>query len=379
MRGTLFFALLALTAGSLPAAAEPTSSIVATLSDEAAAARTAELLPRGLAPADLERYRKIFALQRQREWDRAERLIGELEDDLLLGHVLAGRFLGPKSPRAAYGELADWLNRFSDLPQASRVYKLAMSRKPASAAEPRIPEAIGELGTRHRWQDGLEAWRDGRIADAADRFTRLAHDDTLDPPAQARAAFWASRANLRARRPQLVVPLLRIAAQGSDEFYGPLAQRMLDDGVAFDRAERRAAGGMIELLVRYPATRRVLALAEVGERELADAELRRLSARAPSDLVQDLTAIARDLALPSAGAEPARQAPRNRKPPRLPLPEREPAGGYRLDAKSAPCRDPGGERFRSRRPEPQGRAGADAGHARHRPTRRQAGQGRVCG
>ena len=81
--------------------------------------------------------------------------------------------------------------------------------------------------------------------------------------------------------------------------------------------------------MRFPATRRILALADVGERELADAELRRLSVRAPSDLVQDLTAIARDLALPSAAAEPVRRAQALRKP--LPLPDREPAGGYRLD------------------------------------------------
>ena len=330
MRPGLGLALLGLLAGVLPAAAaESALARVATLSEEGAAAREADLLPRGIAAADLARYRQIFALQRQRDWAGAERLIGELDDDLLLGHVLGVRYLAPKSPRAGYAELADWLGRYADLPQAPRIHKLALARKPNGAARPPSPEPVPAGGARELWRQGLADWRAGDSAAAADRFTRLAHDAALDPPARARAAFWAARANLRARRPQLVVALLRVAAQGSDEFYGPLAQRMLDDGVAFDRAERRSVNGMIDLLVRYPATRRILALAAVGERELADAELRRLSVRAPSDLVQDLAAIARTLALPSAAAEPVRRALALRKP--LPLPDREPTGGYRLD------------------------------------------------
>ena len=324
-------ALLGLLVGALPTAAEPAQTLFATLSDEGASAQKAELLPRGIAAADLERYRKIFALLRQRDWTRAERLIGDLEDDLLLGYVLAARYLTPKSPRVSYAELSAWLRSYADLPQAPQIHKLALGRKPTGVAKPRPPEPVDADGAREQWQRGLEAWRAGETAAAADRFTRLAHDARLDPPEVARAAFWAARANLRARRPQLVVPLLRVAAQGSDEFYGPLAQRMLDDGVAFDRAERRAAKGMLDLQIRYPATRRILALAALGERELADAELRRLALRAPSDLVGDLAAIARTLELPSAAATPARRAPANRKPPRLPLPDWEPTGGYRLD------------------------------------------------
>lgn len=316
----------------LPAmAAEPGQLRMATLSDQGATAREANLLPRGIAAGDLERYRAIFALQRERAWSEAERLIDELEDDVLLGHVLAARYLAAKAPRAGFAELADWLERHADLPQAARIHKLAMARKPKDAAPPPAPLTVATGSAREQWQRGLADWRAGAAASAADRFTRLAHDAGLDPAARARAAFWAARANLRARRPQLVVPLLRLAAEGSDEFYGPLAQRMLDDGVAFDRAERRSANGITDLLVRYPATRRILALAAVGERELADVELQRLALRAPADLVQDLGAIARALALPSAPAEtPARkQTARKARP--LPLPDREPAGGYRLD------------------------------------------------
>jgi soluble lytic murein transglycosylase-like protein len=313
------------------AAAGPAPERIARLTDQDPGGRGGPLLPRGLSAADLDRYRAIFARQRARDWAGAERLIAAVEDEVLLGHVLAARFLDPKAPRASYAELAGWLAHHADLPQAPKVHKLALARKPAGAPKPRAPEATPADGARDLWRRGLEAWRAGDVAVAAERFTRLANDRRADPPTQARAAFWAARANLRAQRFHAVVPLLRVAAASADEFYGPLAQRMLEDAVAFDRAEERAANGLTDLLVRYPATRRVLALAAIGERDLADAEMRRLAARAPADLVQDLGAIARTLQLPSAEPLTPRKAQAARKPPRLTLAAWEPAGGYRLD------------------------------------------------
>ena len=181
---------------------------------------------------------------------------------------------------------------YADLPQAGRVYKLALARKPDGAAKPRAPESQPVSASDRLWQQGLAAWRGGDFAGAADQLTRLADDPRLDGPERARAAFWAARANLRAHRARLLVPLLRIAADTADQFYGALAQRMLDDVVDFDRgADMRASWGLARLMIRYPAARRMLALAAIGEQDLAKAELRCLSAQAPSDLIPDLAAL----------------------------------------------------------------------------------------
>ena len=206
------------------------------------------------------------------------------------------------------------------------------------AASPRARPSRGHLSpspTAVRASSGRTASRLGapaRSAAAADRFTRLAHDARLDPPAQARAAFWAARANLRARRPQLVVPLLRVAAQGSDEFYGPLAQRMLDDGVAFDRAERRAANGMLDLLVRFPGDP---AGPGPGRRGRAGAGRRRDAAPCLARTLRPRPGPGRDRPRPWSCLRPGRSQPGargpTRKPPRLTLPAWEPTGGYRLD------------------------------------------------
>src|SRR5690606_17808732 len=53
-----------------------------------AAPTTADGLPAVLTAQDAERYRRIFALQEDGRWPEADRLIAELGDRRLLGHVL---------------------------------------------------------------------------------------------------------------------------------------------------------------------------------------------------------------------------------------------------------------------------------------------------
>jgi len=79
-------------------------------------------------------YRKIFALQEAGDWKQADALTGKLTDSRLTGHVLLQRYMKPGAPRASYEDLADWLDRYADLPGADRVYKMAQARKPKGLA-----------------------------------------------------------------------------------------------------------------------------------------------------------------------------------------------------------------------------------------------------
>ena len=47
--------------------------------------------------------------------------------------------------------------------------------------------------------------------------------------------------------------LLRKAARASDEFYGLMAQRLLDERIRFDWRREELRQEMVQLLVRYPA------------------------------------------------------------------------------------------------------------------------------
>lgn len=95
--------------------------------------------PRILSEHDAELYREVFALQKKGLWRAADRRIRKIKDRVLMGHVLAQRYLHPTGYRSKFTELRDWLKEYADLPEARRIYKLAMRRKPARARAPRRP------------------------------------------------------------------------------------------------------------------------------------------------------------------------------------------------------------------------------------------------
>lgn len=103
----------------------------------------ASTLPDVLSSADERRYAEIFALQDEAGWRAADRLIGALDDEILLGHVLAQRYLYPDSSeyRSKFEELARWMEAYPDLPDARRIYRLAKRRQPRGAKAPRKPAA----------------------------------------------------------------------------------------------------------------------------------------------------------------------------------------------------------------------------------------------
>lgn len=98
-------------------------------------------MPQPLAPSDATRVRHILALQRRGHVDEAERETGQVENPLLLGHILADRYLGHRALATAE-ELDDWLGHYSDEPDAPAIYGLLRRKLPKGAAAP-APELAG--------------------------------------------------------------------------------------------------------------------------------------------------------------------------------------------------------------------------------------------
>ncbi len=92
-----------------------------------------------LSEADRDRYRRIFSVQERGDWRTADRLIKELENDVLMGHVLYQRYMHPTAYRSRYNELRDWLADYADLPDADKIHKLALKRRPGGAGYPDRP------------------------------------------------------------------------------------------------------------------------------------------------------------------------------------------------------------------------------------------------
>jgi soluble lytic murein transglycosylase len=95
-------------------------------------------LPRPLSPSDAVLVRRIFVAQARGDLALASRETGELENPLLLGSILADRYLGPYH-RSTTTELTDWLDHYGDQPDASAVHALLVRRLPKGATPPPAP------------------------------------------------------------------------------------------------------------------------------------------------------------------------------------------------------------------------------------------------
>lgn len=93
-------------------------------------------VPGVLSVADTDRYRRIFALQQDGEWDAASHVMEEVTNPILLGHTQAQKYLHPTAYRSKFRELRDWLSVNADHPQARRIYTLAVRRMPGGTKRP---------------------------------------------------------------------------------------------------------------------------------------------------------------------------------------------------------------------------------------------------
>ena len=92
-----------------------------------------------LSRADVRRYRRIFDLGEAGKWDRVDDLIAELDNDLLVGHALAQRYLHPSEYWTPYREAKAWMAKYHDLPYAPRIHRLALERRPENHRRPHRP------------------------------------------------------------------------------------------------------------------------------------------------------------------------------------------------------------------------------------------------
>ena len=92
-----------------------------------------------LSSRDIHRYKTIFLLQKDGRWNEAKRIINQLKDDRLMGYVLAQKYLHPNKYRSNYSELKNWMGNYASLPQARRIYRLAIRRRPKNSTHPQKP------------------------------------------------------------------------------------------------------------------------------------------------------------------------------------------------------------------------------------------------
>ncbi|HEX8622510.1 MAG TPA: lytic transglycosylase domain-containing protein [Allosphingosinicella sp.] len=207
-----------------------------------------------------------------------------------------------------------------------------------SDSDARRLAALARAGTggwavQGAWSEGLAAWRSGDCKAAADAFGSVA-GRTDDVELGAAAHYWAGRAEMMCGRPERVQAHLRGAARNKETFYGLIATTALGirgPGATglhnYRDSEWRGIAGK-------PNVRAALALAEIGENDLADQYIRHQARLGGAGDHGALLHLAADLDLASTQYWLAHNAPRGASvnfAARYPRPDWRPTRGWRVD------------------------------------------------
>lgn len=339
--------------------------------------------PTALSSADRISYTTAFDALRRGDIETARTAARQAQDRVLLGQVEFESLFHPDHV-ATYEELTAWLETYSDLPCADRVYTLALRRRPDGAPEPVRPGGVlgrtwnslvtavsggggvtdpmkaarvaynnddltgaSALGRQigDWWTVGLAEWRLGQFHESFAAFERVANDPTEDAWVRAGAAFWTARAAAQSGRQDRVTDYLRLSAQWPATFYGQIALRQLGEEPTIENmgprpyeAEprlRRAAyvpqsaavePTALEAFVQADArAKRTVAFYEVGRNADAETELRSGLRTAVGDAAKMWTALARAI-LPVNNGDATRIDAT-----RYPIPDLTPEGGFVIE------------------------------------------------
>jgi soluble lytic murein transglycosylase-like protein len=198
----------------------------------------------------------------------------------------------------------------------------------------RAADGVGDWAAFGNWVAGLASFRMGDF-DAASRHFDSIGKQFANEEMRSAAAFWAARAHVRARRPNLA-PERVAAARRLDPtgFYGLLATRQLGLEPGLDWREPDFITADWTTLQDLPGARRAAALKEIGESGLADRELRHLARTTENRHYEPILRLAARLDLPATQYWLAANPPAGLKAPmaaRFPTPDWRPVNGWRVD------------------------------------------------
>ena len=189
-------------------------------------------------------------------------------------------------------------------------------------------KGFGDFAAQADWVAGLAAWRQRDFAAAAISF-ESASKRLGDSEMVAAAHFWGARADLAGGRPERVDAKLKSAARQVETFYGLLALHRL--GLKAKPAEYPNMEGVEKL----PNVRAALALAEIGEMDLADEVIRYQARIGKAADHATLASIAGRMDLPGTQLWLSQNGPSGAQASvsaRYPAPKNwTPVGGWRVD------------------------------------------------
>ena len=185
------------------------------------------------------------------------------------------------------------------------------------------------------WIEGLSAWKQQDFPVAARSFVRLAQTGGLSSWDRAAASYWAYRATSHLGDKTQAHRWLAEAAKTPRSFYGAMAATLIGENASRSWKMPELNAKNIAVLAKRPAGARALALVQIGQRDLAESELRRMP---PADLREAQTAmlaLAEKAHMPSLILQLSGVATNDNGQPyeaaQYPLPPWQPTGGFKVD------------------------------------------------
>ncbi len=230
--------------------------------------------------------------------------IDPFDRDVLLGQIVAAFFRLEKDAEA-----------------------LAVAKQVLGNAAEMVPNAL--------WYGGLAAWRLGQFDAAYPLFTALSKSAWASPWDRSAGGYWAARASLRVRQPQMMTTHLQEAARFPHTFYGIIATRWLGLDGDFRWEAPQLTRSHLSIIARTPAAYRAVGLLQVGEAARAEQELQRIDPKGDYLITEALVALAEAGKLPRLSLALASnfltEDGATYDQALFPLPNWAPPGGFRTD------------------------------------------------
>jgi soluble lytic murein transglycosylase-like protein len=182
------------------------------------------------------------------------------------------------------------------------------------------------------WIAGLANWRAKSYAKAAKHFEAMARQPEMTSWLRTAAAFWAGRSHILARQPQRAREMFEIGATKPRTFYGLLSLRLLGDKPSLIFREPALDPKGFQRVAKVPGVARAVALAQLGQRNLAEDVLIRAHGRLDRGLDAPFIALAADMGFAGAQffAASAASSP-ELKGGSFPIMNVRPTGGFSID------------------------------------------------
>lgn len=220
--------------------------------------------------------------------------------------------------RAEAGQRVAWayfaIGRDADARRVADVYRVG---------------AVGDWASQSAWVSGLASWRLNDCNSASSAFREVGSRAQQRELAAA-GYYWAARAEQACRRPNSVAPLLKVAANSPESFYGLLARETLGIDKRLPPDIHNGTGRIENL----PNVRRAEELVQIGQPWLAEALIKH---QAQIGRVQDhhsLIELSKKLDLPSVQywlAHNGQYGAVVDAVDRYPIPRWMPRSGWRID------------------------------------------------